>query len=46
MRSAYNPEELEAAKTLDMVRMGISVPDVVINRALFILGDLIGVRHE
>lgn len=46
MRSTYNAEELEAAKTLDMVRMGMAVPEHQINRALFVLGDLIGVRHE
>ena len=44
MRSNYNTEELEAAKTLDMVRMGISVPEAAINRALFVLGDLVGIK--
>jgi len=46
MRSQYNAEELEAAKTLDLVRMGASVPEAAINRALFVLGDLVGMRDE
>jgi len=45
MRSSYNAEELEAAKTLDMVRLGISVPDEVVSRALLVLGDLVGMRE-
>jgi len=44
MRNQYNWEELQAAKMLDMVREGINVPDEVVKRALFVLGDLVGFR--
>jgi len=42
MRSHYNAEELEAAKLLDLVRAGVPVPIEAITRALWVLGDLVG----
>lgn len=42
MRDHYNWEELEAAKVLDLVRAGVSVPDEQIIRALIVLGDGVG----
>jgi len=43
MRGAYNYEELEAARILDLVRAGGEVPDTAITWALWTLGDLVGV---
>jgi len=43
MRNHYNHEELEAARILDLVRMGDdSVPCSVITWALWVLGDAVG----
>jgi hypothetical protein len=42
MRSHYNAEELEAAHILDLVRRGFDVPIEQIDRALWILGDGVG----
>jgi len=42
MRSHYNPEELAAALLLDYARAGGDVPLDVINRALVVLGDGVG----
>ena len=42
MRENYNAEELAAAAVLDFVRAGGDVPQAVINRALLVLGDLVG----
>ena len=46
MREHYDFEELEAARILDLVRLGDkSVPLKAINRALWVLGDAVGVEH-
>lgn len=42
MRNKYNTEELEAALVLDYAKAGGDVPEAVINRALWVLGDLVG----
>lgn len=42
MRNHYNDEEREAARVLDLVRIGGDVPEAAINRALWVLGDLVG----
>lgn len=42
MRTHYNHEELEAARLLDLSRLGFEVPDTAITWALFTLGDLVG----
>jgi len=43
MRNHYNHEELEAARILDLVRLGDeTVPCSIITWALFVLGDAIG----
>jgi len=45
MRDHYNHEELEAARILDLIRMGDdSVPWTTITWALFVLGDAVGLR--
>ena len=44
MRSHYNAEELAAALILDYARAGGDVPESAINRALWVLGDLVGAR--
>lgn len=41
MRDGYNAEELAAAAVLDYVRAGGDVPVAAINRALWVLGDLV-----
>lgn len=42
LREKYNDEELAAALILDFARAGGDVPVSAINRALWILGDLVG----
>lgn len=42
MRDHMNPEERAAAQLLDAVRLGFEVPQADIDRALWILGDLVG----
>jgi len=43
MRDHYNHEELEAARILDLVRMGDdSVPFTTITWCLWVLGDAVG----
>lgn len=42
MRNNYNHEELEAARILDLARIGGDVPDSAITWALWTLGDLVG----
>lgn len=42
MRNHYNDEELAAALILDYARAGGDVPESAINRALWVLGDLVG----
>jgi len=42
MRDHYTHEEREAAHTLDLVRAGVNVPQHQIMRALWVLGDGVG----
>ena len=42
MRQAYNPEEREAARILDLVKAGGDVPATTVTWALWVLGDLVG----
>jgi len=42
VRTHYNPEELAAALLLDYARAGGDVPIDLINRALWVLGDGVG----
>lgn len=42
MRNHYNDEELAAALILDYARAGGDVPLSAITRALYILGDTVG----
>lgn len=44
MRENYNDEEKEAARILDAVKVGIDVPDSVVTWALWVCGDLVGVK--
>lgn len=44
MRAGYNAEELAAALILDFARAGGDVPLSAINRALWVLGDLVGAK--
>lgn len=44
LREHYNDEELAAATVLDMVRAGGYVADAAIRWALWVLGDLVGVK--
>lgn len=46
MRNTYNHEELEASRILDLARAGGDVPESVITWSLWVMGDLVGVRHE
>lgn len=42
LRDKCNFEELAAHRILDMVKAGFYVPDEAIKRALFVLGDGVG----
>lgn len=42
LRDHCNPEELEAHRILDLVKAGFNVPQLQIKRALFVLGDGVG----
>ena len=42
MRNNYDHEEIEAARVLDLVRLGVDVPVDQIMRALWVLGDGVG----
>lgn len=42
MRKHLNAEESAAAQLLDAVRLGFDIPQADIDRALWILGDLVG----
>lgn len=42
MRDHFNDEEREAARILDLARMGGDVPDSAVIWALWVLGDLEG----
>jgi len=44
LRDHCNAEELEAHRILDMVRQGMLVSDQQIIRALFVLGDSVGLQ--
>jgi hypothetical protein len=46
MRGAYNHEELEAARILDLARAGVDVPVATITWALWVLGDLVGIGQS
>lgn len=42
LRDHCNAEELEAHRILDLVKAGFAVPRLLIKRALFVLGDGVG----
>lgn len=42
LRSACNDEEIWAHSILDMVKAGLVVSDSDVRRALWVLGDLVG----
>lgn len=42
MRNNYTDAEREAARILDLVRMGGDAPESVITWALWVLGDAVG----
>ena len=44
LRENCNEEELEAHRVLDAVRLGLLVSDQQIKRALFVLGDSVGLQ--
>jgi len=44
-RTGYNFEELEASRILDLARAGGDVPESVITWALWVMGDLVGIRQ-
>lgn len=44
MRNHYNDEEREAARVLDLVRIGGDVPESAVIWALWVLGDLVGMN--
>jgi hypothetical protein len=46
MRDGFNFEEMEAARILDLARYGGDVPESVITWALWVSGDLVGLRNE
>lgn len=43
LRDHCNQEELEAHRILDLVKAGFHVPKYLIKRALFVLGDGVGI---
>ena len=43
MRKHCNSEELQAHNILDQVKAGATVSQAAINRALFVLGDGVGI---
>lgn len=45
LRDHCNEEELEAHRVLDLVRAGFAVPEAAITRALFVLGDAMGLTN-
>lgn len=45
LRRKGNEQELEAHRVLDMVAAGFEVPASVIDWALFVLGDGVGLVH-
>ena len=46
MREHYNDEERQAAALLDAARLGLPVPTDDVVRALWVLGDLVGIVSE
>lgn len=46
MRDHMNHEELEASRILDLMRAGGDVPESTVTWALWVLGDLVGVRDD
>lgn len=46
LRSHCNTEELEAHRTLDLVKYGFDAPQDQVKRALFVLGDGVGLFHR
>jgi len=44
MRDQLNHEELEAMRILDAVKAGIDIEQETINWALWVTGDLVGLR--
>jgi predicted DNA-binding protein (UPF0251 family) len=44
MRDQLNYEELEAMRILDAVKAGIDIAQETINWALWVTGDLVGLR--
>ena len=45
-RTHLNDEEREAMHVLDLLKAGDDVPDSVVDWALRVTGDSIGVKHE
>lgn len=45
LRRNVNDEEREAHRILDLVAAGFDVPESVIDWALFVLGDGVGLVH-
>jgi hypothetical protein len=43
LRNRCNEEELEAHRILDLVKAGFHVPQYQIKRALYVLGDGVGI---
>lgn len=46
LRDHCNEEELEAHRILDLVKAGFEVPNYQIVRALFVLGDGVGLVSQ
>lgn len=46
MREHYNDEELEAARILDAVKLGIEVPESAIKWSLWVLGDGVNFKES
>ena len=44
LRDNCNDEELWAHRVLDKVKLGLPVTDAEIRRALFVLGDSVGLK--
>ena len=45
MRDKMNAEEIEASRTLDLLRAGVHVNEAIVTRALYVLGDLVGLKE-
>lgn len=44
MRGNYTQEEKEAARILDLAKIGCAVPESTVTWALWVLGDLVGLQ--